>query len=592
MTVLNNIGNPFPGLRPFKPGESHLFFGRDGQSDELLDRLHLNRFLAVVGTSGSGKSSLVRAGLLPTVHGGFMAEAGSHWRVAIFRPGDAPIRNLAEVLSRPGVLKDKGTAEKNREISGQAIDIEITLRRGSLGLVEIFRQAHLPEEENLLLVVDQFEELFRFKEESRRREKASDEAAAFVKLLLKSVEQKGIHIYVVITMRSEFLGDCAQFRDLPEAINKSQYLIPRMTRSERSQAVTGPVAVAGARISPRLVQRLLNDVGDNPDQLPILQHSLMRTWDYWVPNHKAGEPLDLKHYEEIGTMENALSRHAEEAYGELEGPGSHAVCEKMFKLLTEKGEKGRGVRRPAKVSDICSVTNVSLEEVIAVINVFRQPGRTFLMPPIEETLTEDSLIDISHESLMRIWKRLIRWVVEEAKSAELYLDLAKRASKAKRGKASLLGGPELMMALKWREKDKPNAAWAARYHPSFDRAMEFLDTGKEQEEREIEEKEKQREREIKDREKIWELEIKRIEERKRRIRTRIFATIITMISIIAVGLAVLAFDSQKEAERQAENARMLEIAANNAQKVAEEAVVSYKSLLLKINMGLNFQEKG
>jgi WD40 repeat protein len=556
------IKNPFPGLRSFNSEESHLFFGRDGQCDELLKRLKQNRFLAVVGTSGSGKSSLVRAGLLPAVHGGFITDAGSHWRVAIFRPGDNPIKNLAEALSHPGVLKGKRFSKEHHNIFVQTVNTEIVLRQGSLGLVKIFQQSRLPKEENLLIVVDQFEELFRFKE-SGWLEHASDEAAAFVKLLLETVGKKEVPIYIVITMRSEFLGECAQFRYLPEAINNSQYLIPRMTRDEKRKAIKGPIAVGGAGISPTLVSRLLNDVGDKPDQLPILQHALLRTWDYWAANHTEGEPLSLKHYEAIGTMERALSQHAEEAYAELKTKKSFVICEKMFKLLTDRGEMGRGVRRPSKISEICSVTNASEEEVIDVINVFRQPGRTFLMPPGEEKLKADSVIDISHESLMRIWKRLIRWVIEEAKSAEQYIELAKRASKEKRGKASFLGDPELMMALKWRENNKPNAAWAKRYHPSFEQTIEFLEASKKQQEHEIEEKEKQREREIRDREKIKELEIKRREEQIRRKRTRIFATIISVISIIAIALAVWALTNRQEAVRQ-------ERLAKEAQKKAEE----------------------
>jgi WD40 repeat protein len=377
-------------------------------------------------------------------------------------------------------------------------------------------------------------------------ERASDEAAAFVKLLSRTIEQKDVPIFIVITMRSEFLGECAQFRDLPEAINNSQYLIPRMTRDEKREAIEGPIAVGGAEISPPLLSRLLNDVGDNPDQLPILQHALMRTWDYWAANHREGEPLGLKHYEAIGTMERALSRHAEEAYAELKTGSSLAICEKMFKLLTEGGETGRGVRRTARVSEICSVTNASEKEVIQVINVFRQPGRTFLMPPGEETLKADSVIDISHESLMRIWTRLIRWVKEESNSAELYIRLAHAAALHREGKAGLWRDPELMLALEWHEKSKPNAEWAQRYDPSFDRAIDFLEAGKKQQEHEIEEKEREQKAKIK--------------------RTRIFTTIISITAVIAVVFAGWALENRQEAVRQ----------QKKAEGQRQEAVIQHK----------------
>ena len=277
--------NPFPGLRPFEFEENHLFFGRDGQTDELLSRLRQHRFLAVLGTSGSGKSSLVRAGLLPDIYGGLMATAGSSWHVALFKPGNDPLGNLAQALSEPEALATIEDGSTTKPI------VESTLRRSALGLIEVVRQEKAGG--NLLIVADQFEEIFRFQQASTAIH-PDDEAAAFVRLLLEGARQSTYPIYVVLTMRSDYLGDCARFAGLPEAVNEGLYLIPRMTRDQRREAITGPVAVGGGEIAPRLVNRLLNDVGDNPDQLPIMQHALMRMWDCWQSGGAVG-PIDLPH---------------------------------------------------------------------------------------------------------------------------------------------------------------------------------------------------------------------------------------------------------------------------------------------------------
>ena len=202
--------------------------------------------------------------------------------------------------------------------------IETTLRMSKLGLIDIFEQARLDEGVNLLVVVDQFEELFRYRQlgppGARATNASSEEAAAFVNLLLEVKQQITCPIFVVLTMRSDFLGDCTQFPGLAEAINAGQYLVPRMTRDERRAAIEGPVKVAGRgdRASTMLT-RLVNDVGDNPDQLSILQHALNRTWARWRDEGRAKEPLDLPHYEAIGTMAHALDQHAEQAYAELGG---------------------------------------------------------------------------------------------------------------------------------------------------------------------------------------------------------------------------------------------------------------------------------
>src|SRR5687767_14700560 len=151
--------NPFPGLRPFEPDEDHLFFGREKEIDDLLRRLRFNRFLAVTGTSGCGKSSLVRSGLLPSLESGLMLQAGSSWRMAIMRPGEDPLGHLADALDEPAVLGDR-EAETD---STNRVMLEATLRRGTRGLIQAVRQAHLPDQDNVLVLVDQFEELFRFR---------------------------------------------------------------------------------------------------------------------------------------------------------------------------------------------------------------------------------------------------------------------------------------------------------------------------------------------------------------------------------------------------------------------------------------------
>ena len=270
------IQNPFPGLRAFEEEEDILFFGREKQVDELLKKLRTQRFLTVIGSSGSGKSSLVKSGLLPSLHSGFMSGAGSNWRICSLRPGVNPIGNLARALSQNGILYNY---ESNADEQMYSSINESVLRRSNFGLIDAFKQSGIDPKNNLLILVDQFEELFRFIKFEKDAKEGKRDSVAFINLLLKATEQKELPIYVVFTMRSDFLGDCTEFRGLPEAINEGQYLVPRMTREERRDAIVGPVGVGGARISPRLLNQLLNDVGDNPDQLPILQHALMRTWD-------------------------------------------------------------------------------------------------------------------------------------------------------------------------------------------------------------------------------------------------------------------------------------------------------------------------
>ena len=470
MTHPGDLFNPFPGLRPFEPDEDHLFFGREKETDELLMRLRANRFLPVVGTSGCGKSSLVRSGLIPSLHGGFMAKAGSSWRVSLLRPGEDPIGHLVEALDMPEVIGSSHQAL--RETS--RVMLEAALRRGTLGLVAAVREARIPDDDNLLIVVDQFEELFRF-QRSRPIANAREEAIAFVKLLLEATSQEELPIYVVITMRSDFIGDCIDYPGLPEAMNAGQYLVPRLTRDQMRSAITGPVAVGGGEIAQRLVLRLLNDLGNDQDQLPVLQHALLRTWDHWARQRQDGEPLDIADYEAVGTLRDALSRHAEEAYLDAVSGASPRTVEVMFKALTETFSDPRGVRRPRSIEQLAEIAQVPEAEIIRVVEVFRREGRSFLMPPPSVPLSSRVIVDLSHESFMRRWTRLVAWAEEERAAAAIYLRLSRAAAWHEEGTAGLWRDPELELGLKWRRQNNPTPAWARRYDSSFERAISFLE---------------------------------------------------------------------------------------------------------------------
>ncbi|WP_333820396.1 nSTAND1 domain-containing NTPase [Ohtaekwangia sp.] len=537
--------NPFPGLRPFKIEESHLFFGREGQSDEVLLKLSKNRFVGVIGPSGSGKSSFIYCGVMPILYGGFLTDASPNWEVVVTRPGAGPIDNLAEALLKNNPEYVEADTEEKRI---KRTIFSTLLRSSSLGLVEAIEQTRKEADVNYLVLVDQFEELFRFKEGLDAN--SVNETLAFVNLLMEAVNYPDAPIYVAITMRSDFIGDCAQFPELTRKINDSHYLIPQLTRDQKRKAIEGPVAVGGAHIAPRLVQQLLNDLGDNPDQLPILQHALMRTWSYWSAYRDyEDEPVDLKHYEAIGTMSEALSQHANEAYDELD-EDQKRICEMLFKAITEKRGENFGIRRPTRLSEIASIADVSEQDVIAVIDLFREQGRSLLTPAFGSAITSKSMVDISHESLMRIWVRLKNWVDDEADAVQMYTRLAEAAAMHQVGKAGLWRPPDLQLALNWQAKHKPTLVWGQRYNPAFERTMIFLEYSK----------------------KEWETEqrIKELEQKRKLKRARIVALVLGTAVVICLLFLMYAFVQKSEADKQRLQAEKNAEAARRAEKIADE----------------------
>ncbi|HVZ24826.1 MAG TPA: hypothetical protein VG842_02165, partial [Sediminibacterium sp.] len=473
-----------------------------------------------------------------------------------------PIGNLAAAISSPAVFGDADEASLPTSIAIH----DATLRRSSNGLVEAYKQSGIDNKANVLILVDQFEELFRFNKIETEAREGKRDAVAFVNLLIKAARQTEYPIYVVFTMRSDFLSDCTEFRGLPEAINDGDYLVPRMTREERREAITGPIAVANGKISQRLLNQLLNDVGDNPDQLPILQHALMRTWDIWKKKNQPDSELDLEDYEQIGTMQHALSQHAEEAYGELESDNQRRICEVIFKSLTDKGSDTRGIRRPSSMAELCQIANAGFTEVAQVVEVFRKTGRAFLMPPARVPLTEHSIIDISHESLMRVWERLIAWVEEENQSAQIYWRLCEAADLYEQGKGGLWRDPELQVAWKWKEEQQPNAIWASRYNQQFDKAILFLEHSK----------------------KTFELDrIHKENLQKKRLRqARRITIVISAIAVLALFLSIYSFEQKNQAEKSRKQAEAARIRAQQQEKIALE-----QKRIAEVNKAIALQEK-
>lgn len=480
---------PYPGLRPFRRDETDIYFGREAQTDELLERLGRSRFIAVLGVSGCGKSSLVRTGLIAGLESGFLASTGPRWRVAEMRPQHQPLTNLAQALFdqhvSPAELQSL-EALREHPNANRALRIAIVrriLQRGPLAIQELLHQYPLAKNTNLLLVVDQFEEIFRY-----RQLGDTDEADAFVALLLESSRLQKLPVHIVITMRSDFLGDCAVFRRLPEVINEGLFLVPRLTREQLRNAIEGPAAVFGGRLEPGLVNHLLNSAGDDPDQLPVLQHALMRMCAVSGACHLEHEVINfggditpsftitLAHYQQVGGLKEALSLHADEAFNSLDAT-QKAIARRLFQCLTERGPDHRDTRRPLRLDEIANIAEVDWQEVAAVVEHFRQPDRCFLTPSMPTPLAPDTLLDISHESLIRQWHRLNAWVEEEAQSATQYRrleDAARQWEELNRPNEVLWIPPILDIARQWVQEERPNAYWAQRYGEHYPLAKEYL----------------------------------------------------------------------------------------------------------------------
>jgi tetratricopeptide (TPR) repeat protein len=501
---------PFPGLRPFAFPDSDFFFGRNEQKYSLYRMLDRNRFVAVVGSSGSGKSSLVFAALQPLLEKENQeyrskGRAEGAWVWTQMRPGRTPLLNLTKALAGLSADTDEEIARARHE------RIADCLQLSSHGIGEAFAEMESFGSARLVIVVDQFEELFRFarsqetdEKDPQKQSQSLNEAETFVQLLIQATRNGEPKAHVLITMRSDFIGDCAHFQGLPELVSGAQFLVPGVSRGQCEEIIRKPLAKSGSSIEPELVTSLLNDSGGQFDQLPVLQHCLLRLWEKAAPvsgaaeaaNSSAGvgkpdEPecetpiprhLTLSHYNSIGCLSGALSQHANKIMAQLPG----RAVEKTFRALAEVDRDGRAIRRSLLFRQLKDEvvgrpddqTGISETDLRRVLERFCADGCSFLVSSsdVESDLSDDTSIDVSHEALLRRWDRVSGkpdatdlagrgWLRIEVDDGQRYRHLLM---------TDTLHSREIRKEWDWWTRLRPTAAWAQRYSDGYDRVLAML----------------------------------------------------------------------------------------------------------------------
>jgi hypothetical protein len=516
---------PYTGLRSFTEEESLYFKGRDEQIDQVARLLEHNKFLMLTGASGEGKSSLIYAGLIPNARAGFFKAKYTNWVVTDFRPERSPVKNMAVAVAET--------------FGAQPATIETELRRGFSSLIDLYVNSSFYTEENdetwkalnddqrrsktrsaanLLIIVDQFEEFFT-NPENYSSSAPSQDSQIVVNLALETARialQRNLPVYLVCTMRSDYIGQCSAFRGLPEYIGFSQFFVPRLKRQEIKQVIEEPAILSGNRITRRLVERLVYDLADGIDQLPILQHALRQVW---LAASEGQEEMDLLHYAMVGGMPvNELPETDQPRYASwyahlpenqkrfYEDPGLNKIIEihanRLYEgawvyynesntrhPITQKDAKriialtfacltkiddSRAVRNRMtllEITNIINQPNLTTEVVAGVINLFRESSNSFIRPYKTEeagthSLTPETVLDITHESLIRNWAMLNKWANQEFEFYSTFVDFKKQLARWKSSNESasfLLPLGPLTFFENWFNACRPNAWWIDRY---------------------------------------------------------------------------------------------------------------------------------
>lgn len=386
---------PYRGLQSFDVAQARWFFGRAGLTNRLIEKLRGSldqdsvpgRFLAIVGASGSGKSSLARAGLVAALKRGAIA-GSDQWPVVICRPGSDPCASVAVELAKVGGLdlerqqafRDRLKDRMQQDRAALDADVQLVLSTGQ-------------PDRRLLILVDQFEELFTICRDEKLR-------TALVNNLVYASQIAQGRAMVLLAMRADFYGKCATNGELANALSENQQLIGPMTRDELREAIEKPAQMAGCELEAGLVDLLVNEVADQPGSLPFLQFALMELW-----NRRTGRHMTTAAYREIGGVAGALQRKADEVYSRL-SQSQQQICRRIFLRLTQPGEGTEDTKRRVPRSEL-EAKSGSTQELDLVLSDLSKAETRLVTGEAREG---KAFVEVAHEALIRGWPKLRSWI--------------------------------------------------------------------------------------------------------------------------------------------------------------------------------------
>ncbi len=504
------VANPYKGLRAFEEVDAADYFGREELIEQLVKRLGGTRFLAVVGPSGSGKSSVVRAGLLPAIRGGAIP-ASERWWITDMFPGARPLDGLEAALLR--AVPDPPTGLMDQ------------LERDEHGLHRAILRLLPSDATELVLVIDQFEEVFTLVDDESAR-------AHFLGSLESAVREPRSRLRVVATLRADFYDRPLLYRGFAELFKSRVEAVIPLSAEELERAISGPAKRVDVSLEPGLVAAVLADVAAEPGALPLMQYALTELFE-----RRDGRTLILEAYREIGGVSGALGRRAEELYAELDG-GGREVARQLFLRLVALGEGTEDTRRRVPRSEIASL-DVDQQAMTAVLDTF---GASRQLSFDRDAKTGAPTIELAHEAMLTAWPRLNRWIDaarEELRIERRVAEAAREWVESDRDRSFLLGGSRLEQAEEW-------AGSTTLALSADDRAYVDASARRRDEETAAEENRRVHERSL---------------ERRSVRRMRALVAVFAVAAVVAASLTIVARDQSSRAEREARVSRERELAA-------------------------------
>jgi hypothetical protein len=407
MIPLKETDHPYKGLRAFGEGDAQDFFGREALLQQLLIRLgeggELSRFLTVVGPSGSGKSSVVKAGLIPALRRGALP-GSEKWFIVEMMPGVHPLEELEAALLRVAVNPPASLIEQ--------------FQQDSRGLIRAVRRS-LPDDPNieLVLVIDQFEEVFTLLQDENER-------IRFLGLLVSAALDETSRIRIVISVRADFIDRPLGYMDFGEILRQRMEIVLPLTSDEMESAIVSPAKRIGLHLEHGLVPIMLHDLADQPGALPLLQYALTELFQ-----NREANTLTKSAYQKIGGVLSALGRKAEDVFTNLD-TGCQEIAKQLFLRLVNLGAGVEDTRRRVLVFELENLHLGNMLEARNYLTSFQKTldafGRARLLSFDRDPSTRGSTVEVAHEAILHEWSRLREWLNESRTLVRMQrqLDLA------------------------------------------------------------------------------------------------------------------------------------------------------------------------
>ena len=557
-----NISNPFVGLQTYSRKNSADFFGREQEVENLLQILQKNKLLTLSGDAGSGKTSLINASLIPRLQNGFVGQAGKDWSIAYFRPSSNPLSNLAHSLTKNGVLnitsKPKTTDYKHYS--------KIIKEFEAVGLVEIYKQSEIYDKKNLLIIVDQLEDLFKFKEYFDPSNSQDDHK--LMDLIYRSVSYKNMSIYFLLSIESNYLTKITSFKKLQEIVTPSQYTIQNLDYVTINHILEKTFYEHGVYFDQSAQDYFQESLDEKASHLPNFQFLLYKLFQQYVIQENEKKVIDRDSIEQLGGIPNVISNELEAYYLNLE-PKKQNELSLFFKTLTKPHHSvtNSNYERIRNIAEYMNLDNEELSKRVQDLkNNFHdlieicEPSISGIKNKQKRTYETESILNLKYIKYLN-WSRRTEWIKEEKNDYLNYKKFSEDAIKKDNGQIDFIKTLALLSAIAWRDNPNHNENWAKRFGFNFAKTIKYINESEQDDFRLKKEKEDQLER----------------ERNKERIKRKVYL-------ILGIGMLILttiAFFQKRAATEASVKARNNKETADSLRIIAQDDAKINLALKLK-----------